>query len=100
MLADHVYRGQPADPIRIRGVFVQSGELNIELIELISDAPSAFHDMFGGATREGLHHSALFAADYDGTGVGLAIVQQVAERHGIEAPRNRELVEGIRRRGA
>ena len=66
VLADHVYRGEPADPIRIRGVFVQSGTLNIELIELVSDAPSAFHDMFGEDRGEGLHHSAVFAADYDG----------------------------------
>lgn len=65
VLTDHVYRGQPAESIRIRGVFVQSGELNIELIELVSDAPSAFHDMFGGDGKEGLHHSAVFAADYD-----------------------------------
>ena len=70
VLAEHIYRGEPAEPIRIRGVFVQSGTLNIELIELVSDAPSAFHDMFGGAgsvgPREGLHHCALFAADYEG----------------------------------
>ena len=65
VLTDHVYRGEPADPIRIRGVFVQSGTLNIELIELVSEAPSAFHDMFGGELREGLHHSAVFAADYE-----------------------------------
>ena len=66
VLADHVYRGEPAEPIRIRGVFVQSGTLNIELIELVSDPPSAFHDMFGEHRREGLHHSAVFAVDYVG----------------------------------
>ena len=65
VLTDHVYRGQPAEPIRIRGIFVQSGDLNIELIELVSNAPSAFHDMVGGDRREGLHHSAIFAADYE-----------------------------------
>ena len=65
VLADHVYRGQPADPIRICGVFVQSGPLNIELVELVSNGPSAFHDMFGGERREGLHHSAVFADDYE-----------------------------------
>ncbi len=27
VLADHTYCGQPADPIRIRGVFVQTGGL-------------------------------------------------------------------------
>jgi hypothetical protein len=66
VLDGHVYRGDAADPIRMRGVFVQSGELNIELIQLLSDAPSAFHDMFpnGG---EGLHHVATFCADYDAT---------------------------------
>lgn len=66
VLTDHVYRGEPAAPIQIRGVFVQSGDLNIELIELVSDGPSAFRDMFGGERREGLHHSAVFAADYEG----------------------------------
>lgn len=65
-LAQHVYRGVPAAPIRIRGVFVQSGDLNVELIELRSSAPSAFHDMFDGG-REGFHHNALFCADYEAT---------------------------------
>lgn len=67
VLANHVYRGEPAEPIRIRGAFVQSGDLNIELVELLSDAPSAFHDMFGGEVREGFHHSAIFAPDYEAT---------------------------------
>lgn len=66
VLTDHVYRGAPAEPIRIRGVFVQSGDLNIELIELVSEAPSAFHDVFGDERNEGLHHCAIFAADYEG----------------------------------
>jgi hypothetical protein len=52
-------------PIRLRGVFVQSGDLNIELIQILSDAPSAFHDMYS-AGREGFHHVALFCDDYEG----------------------------------
>ena len=46
MLTAHTYRGREEEPIRIRGVFVQSGELNIELVQLVSTTPSAFHDMF------------------------------------------------------
>ncbi len=63
-LTGHYYRGEPASPIRLRGVFVQSGELNIELVQLLSDAPSAFHDMFADG-GEGFHHVALFCADYE-----------------------------------
>ncbi|MDX1581773.1 MAG: VOC family protein, partial [Alphaproteobacteria bacterium] len=57
-LTSHHYRGREEEPIRIRGVFVQSGDLNIELVQLLSQGPSAFHDMFpdGG---EGFHHVAL-----------------------------------------
>lgn len=63
-LGTHRYRGQEAEPIRIRGVFAQSGPLNIELIQPLSDGPSAFRDMFpnGG---EGLHHIAMFCEDYE-----------------------------------
>jgi hypothetical protein len=50
--------------VRLRGVFVQSGDLNIELIEILSDAPSAFHDMYPSGT-EGFHHVAMFCADYE-----------------------------------
>lgn len=64
VLDNHVYRGQPAPPIHLRAVFVQSGDLNIELVQLLSDGPSAFHDMYGDG-GEGLHHVALFADDYE-----------------------------------
>ncbi len=63
-LDHHVYRGQPAPPIGIRGVFVQSGDLNIELVELTSTTPSAFHDMFPNG-QEGFHHVAMFCDDYE-----------------------------------
>lgn len=64
VLDAHVYRGAPAPPIRLRGVFVQSGDLNVELVEILSDGPSAFRDMFAGE-REGLHHVAMFCDDYE-----------------------------------
>jgi hypothetical protein len=63
-LGDHTYRGEPAPPIVLRGVFVQSGELNIELVELVSTTPSAFHDLYPNG-REGFHHVALFCDDYE-----------------------------------
>ena len=65
-LGGHMHRGRPAAPIRLRGVFVQAGELNVELIQLLSDGPSAFRDTFphGG---EGFHHVATFADDYPAT---------------------------------
>src|SRR5262249_9784551 len=62
-LASHVYRGQPADPVSVRGVFVQSGPLNIELVQVLSAAPSAFHDMFASG-EQGFHHTAEFCDDY------------------------------------
>jgi hypothetical protein len=62
-LGDHVHRGRPAPPIVVRGVFVQSGDMNIELLELVSTTPSAFHDMYPNG-QQGFHHVALFCADY------------------------------------
>lgn len=62
-LDNHVYRGKPAPPIELRGVFVQAGEINIELVQILSSAPSAFHDMFASG-EEGFHHVAMFCDDY------------------------------------
>jgi Glyoxalase/Bleomycin resistance protein/Dioxygenase superfamily len=63
-LSNHVYRGRPADPVRVRIAFVQSGGLNLELVELVSTSASAFHDMFA-IGKEGLHHQAIFCDDYE-----------------------------------
>jgi hypothetical protein len=63
-LSDHVYRGEPSEPMVLRGVFSQSGDLNIEIVELGSDGPSAFRDMFPGK-QQGLHHVATYCQDYD-----------------------------------
>lgn len=65
VLGNHVYRGQATAPIRLRGVFVQSGRHNVELVQIVSNGPSAFHDMFQ-SDGEGLHHCAMFTDDYGG----------------------------------
>ena len=59
-----VHRGTPVEDTRIKVVFVQSGDLNIELIELRSDGPSAFHDMYPRPSH-GFHHTAVFCKDYE-----------------------------------
>lgn len=61
---DHVYRGVPADPIRLSNVFVQAGAVVFELIQLRSEAPSAFHDMIAD-DRPVFHHVAVWATDYE-----------------------------------
>jgi hypothetical protein len=63
-LTNHKYRGEPARPVTLKGAFVQSGELNIELLELKSEGPSAFHDMYLPG-EEGIHHVAMFCVDYE-----------------------------------
>lgn len=62
-LDNHVYRGVRAEPIVMRGAFVQSGELVVELVQPISTGPSAFSDMFS-AGQQGVHHMAMFCEDY------------------------------------
>jgi len=64
VLEDHMYRGRPSPPVRLKAAFVQSGDLNIELVEVLSDGPSAFHDMFPNG-ETGFHHVAIFSDDYE-----------------------------------
>jgi len=61
-LESSFYRGA-AMPLDISAAFVQSGELQIELLCQHNPEPSAFRDMFG-VEREGLHHVAVFPEDY------------------------------------
>ena len=88
MLDNHIYRGKPAGPVHLRGVFVQSGDLNIELVEILSAGPSAFHDMFAKGA-EGLHHVAMFAQDYEAAKTrfldqGLAIASEFTVSFGAK----------------
>jgi len=63
-LGGHVYRGRSAGAVSVRGVFVQSGPLNVELVQVLSGPPSAFHDMYSPG-EEGFHHVAEFCDDYE-----------------------------------
>lgn len=67
LLEDHRYRGVAAPPVRLRGVFVQAGDLNLELVQVLSSGPDAFHELFPVPGTGGFHHAAMFAEDYAGT---------------------------------
>ena len=58
------YRGKPAE-LDFSAGFVQTGEINIELIEQHTDGPSAFRDMFAPG-EEGFHHVAIISEDFEG----------------------------------
>jgi hypothetical protein len=60
----HVYRGRPADPIRLRGVFGQCGEMVVEILQILSDGPSAFAESTASGSPM-LHHMAAFCDDYE-----------------------------------
>lgn len=57
------YRGEPSELV-FSAAFVQTGEINIELIEQHTDGPSAFRDMFAPG-EEGFHHVAIISEDYE-----------------------------------
>lgn len=57
------YRGVSM-PLDISAAFVQSGDVQIELLCQHNPEPSAFRDMFAQG-EEGLHHVAVFSDDYD-----------------------------------
>jgi catechol 2,3-dioxygenase-like lactoylglutathione lyase family enzyme len=56
------YRGT-ASPLDISAAFVQSGDLQIELLCQHDSQPSAFRDMYAEG-EEGLHHVAALPEDY------------------------------------
>jgi hypothetical protein len=58
------YRGEPSE-LDFSAGFVQTGEINIELIEQHTEGPSAFRDMFAPG-EEGFHHVAIISDDYEG----------------------------------
>jgi hypothetical protein len=39
--------------VRLRGVFVQPGDLNVEKVQILSDGPSAFRAMFAPGAPPG-----------------------------------------------
>ena len=60
-LADVFYRGEPST-LEIGAAMVQSGDIQIELIQQHCDTPSTFRDMFN-RNEEGLHHVAIAPSD-------------------------------------
>lgn len=64
VLGQHLYRGAPAPDIELDVAFAQSGNLNIEIIEVKSGGPSAFADTFKPG-ESGLHHVAYFCDNYE-----------------------------------
>ncbi len=86
-LTDHVYRCQPAPSIELRAAFAQAGDINIELVELVSTAPNPFWDMFPEG-NEGFHHVAMFCDDFIATcnqfvGMGYPLVSEACLLPGI-----------------
>lgn len=61
-LVNHRLWGKPAEPFVIDAAFAQSGELNIEVLQLKSPGPNAMTVMFQGAS-EGIQHIACFCPD-------------------------------------
>jgi hypothetical protein len=81
------YRGAPST-LDISAAHVQSGSLQIELVQQHDGSPSAFRDMFA-PDEEGLHHVALFPEDhqamvdhYEALGFASATDLITAERRG------------------
>lgn len=58
-----LYRGQPT---RVEAEFAlaQAGDMQIELVRQLNDAPSAYRDTLPRG-QEGFHHMALYCTDYD-----------------------------------
>jgi hypothetical protein len=82
------YRGA-AIPLDISAAFVQSGDLQIELLCQHNSEPSAFRDMFTRG-QEGLHHVAVFAEDYvrvvsDYQARGFAVASEIVAAGGMGA---------------
>jgi len=59
------YRGQPTN-LDISAAFVQSGSVQVELIQQHCNSPSAFRDMFAD-DQEGFHHVAVAPSDRPAT---------------------------------
>jgi hypothetical protein len=64
VLGKHKAYGMAAEPIILDAAFAQSGELNIEVIQIKSKTPSAFAD-FSNIKSPILHHVAYFSDDYE-----------------------------------
>lgn len=62
-MSDVTYRGAPS-PIALSIALANSGDVQIELIEQLNDAPSVYRDHLE-AHGEGLHHTSSWSLDFD-----------------------------------
>lgn len=62
-VVDFRYQGEPSD-VEISVALANSGDLQIELIQQLNDAPSMFRD-FLAAGHEGLQHIAYWSTDFE-----------------------------------
>lgn len=63
-LGNHVYRGAEAEDIRIDVAVTQSGDVQIELVQLKCETPNALRDMYPGKGVV-FQHVAHLSEDYD-----------------------------------
>lgn len=61
-LENFTYKGQPSD-LEMKVALANSGDLQIELIQQLNDAPSMYRD-FLAAGHEGLQHVAYWTTEY------------------------------------
>lgn len=60
---DARYRGMTTG-VRFAGAIAQAGDVQVELIQPLDDAPSCYRDLYPAGT-EGFHHVAVFADDFE-----------------------------------
>lgn len=57
------HRGTPTR-VKFHIALAQSGGVQIELAQQLSDAPYAYNEVFPNGTAGGMHHIAIYVADY------------------------------------
>ena len=85
LFEDMTYRGAPGE-LTMRTAIAYSGDLQIELIEPLGDAPNAYRDMHAAGTS-GFHHVCFWSDDLDAdlahyAAQGAATVNVGRMRHG------------------
>jgi len=61
-LTNHVFKGQPSENFIVDAAFAQSGDMNIEVLQMKSSGPNAISEMFKNG-QEGVHHTSYFCKD-------------------------------------
>ena len=75
------YKGKPTD-VKLICAFSYVGDIQIELIQQLNDAPSPYMD-FLAAGREGLQHHGFWVEDHEGTRVKLEAFREDQPRGGL-----------------